>query len=203
MRISIQEGDPLKARVTNHMSAYYLSIIDIKSINYKYVFGVGCGVDGKVKVPYEDVEFICDNELEKCIVKYRDVLKISLPHGVSPGFYGMLSNSIEEHIKGNIRSISILFDSNEKARKKHWYKRIVAVVNDTCPLLISASGRDFTNCCNINIEDINVDEFVDECRKEMQRIKDIIDTGVNKMISYEKMLYKLKNTERCMIGKEL
>lgn len=183
----------MKAKVINSSSDYYSAIIDIKSINFKYVSGIDNCIGKKVKLPYEDVEFVYEQEWEKNIVKYRDILNVSLPDRASPFFYAMLSCTLEEHMKEDIRNIAILSDVNEYTRRKYWYKRIVAVINNNHPVLISASGKEYSVQYNVDIEDMDRYKFISECKKGINEVKESIEAGMRKVKYYENILNSLGN----------
>lgn len=183
----------MKAKLRNEKLGIQDAVVDVRFLNYKYVLGIMPGTYGKVKVPYEDVEFIFDNEWEKNIVKYRDILRIILPKGVSPAFYSALVHAVEEYYDGDINNICIFADSQEKARRKYWYKKIVMLINNSHPVAITASGKEYANIYNINIEEINLKSMAVECREGISRLKKLIDESCEQIRLYERVLYHLEN----------
>lgn len=194
-RYGWQEGEAVKAKVINSFSDYYNEIVNVKLLNFKYVSCIVNGIMPRVKIPYEDVEFVYDYEWEKYIVKYRDMLRISLPAEVSPKFYALLSKAFEQHIKTEIKSIAVLSDINEYPRRKYWYKRMVAVVNDKYPVLVTSSGKKYSNCYNINIEDLERDKFINDCKCGIEKVKSAIETGTKQLDAYERILCSVKNSK--------
>jgi len=187
----------MKVKVVDRFSDCFGMIMNVKSLNYKYI-AVVLPEDGKkIKMPFNDVEFIFDYEWEKSIVKYRDILKISLPPSVSIKFYGAICYAIEQYYEGEIKDIVIIMDTNEKARKNHWYKRLYVVINGEKVAVITASGRDYDDNYNINIEDVDINSFVYECKDGICRLKELIQKSIEKINQYEKVingLGSLKNT---------
>lgn len=186
----------MKAKVTNKLSEYFGVEIDVRLLNYYYILGMLPGGYTKVKLPFEDIEFIYDYEWEKNIVKYRDLLKVSLPNTVSIKFYAALCSVIEEHFGGAIRNILVIGDVNEKARRGYWYKKLEVIINGSHPVSISASGGDYTDLYNINAEDVNIESFVHGCKDGIQKLKEIIKRNVEQLKFYEKVLYDLTNPKK-------
>lgn len=186
----------MKAKVINGLSDYSGVIIDVRLLDYNYVLGMLPGGYTKVKLPFEDVEFIYEYEWEKNIVKHRDLLKISLPDTVSIKFYGALCSVVEEHFGSTIRDVLIIGDSNEKARKGYWYKRLEIIINGSYPVSISASGGDYTNLYNIRAEDVNIDNYVDGCKDGINILKEKIKRDVKQLRFYEKVLHDLTNPKK-------
>lgn len=182
----------MKAKVINQFSNHFEAEIDVKLINYRYVFGIVPSQALKVKVPFEDVNFIYEHEWEKSIVKHRALLNISLPKAASLRFYAAVSMILEERFKDGIKTIYVLKDINEKARKKYWYKRAVLVVNNAYPIFVSASGREFTDNYNINIEDTTTDQVVLVCKEGICRLKEMIGASAEQMRIYQKVLNGLE-----------
>jgi hypothetical protein len=187
------EGGAMKARVRNEKYGISDAVVDIRSLDYKYVSGFLPGAYEKVKVPYEDVEFIFDNEWEKNIVKYRDILRIVLPKGVSPRFYAAIADGVEGYFNGEINNICILADIEEKVRKKYWYKRIVILINNSRPVMITASGKEYQNIYNINIEEVDLKSMAAECKEGMCRLRELINASNEQLKLYERVLYHLEN----------
>lgn len=195
----------MKAKVINSSSDYYCAIIDVKSINFKYVSGIDNCIGKKVKLPYEDVEFVYEQEWEKNIVKHRDILNVSLPDGASPFFYAILSCTLEEHMKGDIRNIAVLSDVNEYTKRKYWYKRVAAVINNNHPVLIAVSGREYSVQYNVDIEDMDRCKFISECKNGINEVKESIEAGIRKVKYYENILNNMEspgksNGNKRMIG---
>lgn len=183
----------MKAKVKNVVLGVSEMVVDVRSLDYKYVFGYLLGSYERVKIAYDDVEFMFDSEWEKSIVKYREVLHISLPKGVSPRFYAATAYAIEEYSKDEIRSICIIRDIQEKSRRKYWYKKIIVVINNSSPIIISAYGREYSNTYNINIEKTDSANLAFECKEEICRLKKVIALGMDQLEFYEKVLYNLEN----------
>lgn len=185
----------MKAKVINRISDYFDKILNIKHLDYKFVTGILSEDRKRIKVPFGDVEFIFDNEWEKSIVKYKDILKISLPNSVSIKFYGAICYAIEEYYKGVISDLSVIMDINEKARRNYWYKRIDVVINGEKVATITASGRDYTDKYDISIEDVDISSFVYECRNGICKLKELIKGSVEKINQYEKVINSLESSK--------
>jgi len=183
----------MKAKVINNLSDYYDCVIDVKLLNYKYIFGLLPDGYSKVKLAFEDALIIFDHEWEKSIIKYRDLLKMSLPQAATIKFYAAVCSAIEQYYKGDVKTISIMRDTNEKARKQYWYKRVEVVINEDHPAFISASGRDYKDTYNINIEDIDIGSFVCECKDGICNLKERIKKDIDQLKTYEKAISRLEN----------
>lgn len=191
--LKLLEGGAMKVKVKNGRLEYSGVVVDVKSINYNSIIGYLPGANEKVTFPYEDVEFIFDHDWEKKIIKYRDILKLSLPRGVSPRFYAALTCAVEDYFKDEIRGIFILKDTNEKSRRRYWYKRIIIVINNAYPVAISASGREYSTTCNIDMEEIDAKQLALECREGIAMMLNIIGKSAEQLKFYEKVLYILEN----------
>lgn len=187
------EGEAMRAKIKNVIPGGSDMVVDVRSLDYKYVFGYLPGSYERVKVAYDDVEFMFDSEWEKSIVKYREILHISLPKGVSPRFYAAVAYALEEYSKDEIRSVCIIRDVQEKARRKYWYKKIIVVINNTSTVIITAYGKEYSNAYNINIEETDSANLVFECKEEICRLKNVIALGMDQLGFYEKVLYNLEN----------
>lgn len=187
----------MRARVKEGVSNLSDMLIDVRSIDYKYVSGYISGAESheRVRIPFDDVEFIFDNDWEKKIIKYRDILRITLPKGVSPRFFAAVVNAIEEYHKGEISSICILRDTEEKVRKKYWYKSLIVVINNTCPILLTATGREYSNTYDISIVETDTESLIFECREEICKLRKIIKIGSDKLKFYEGTLHALENPD--------
>lgn len=185
----------MKAKVINRMSEYFDLIIDVRMLNYKYIYGLGPDSKAKVKVYFEDVEFVFDHEWERNIVKYRDILRICLPEATTIKYYAAICSVMEEYFKGDIKNISIIRDVNEKARKGYWYKRIEIVINGTHPVYVGASGRNYSDMYNINMEDIDVNSFICACKDGICNLKENINRNFEQLRYYEKVLHRLTSPQ--------
>ena len=185
----------MKARIINRLSDYFDVVIDVKGITYKYVFGLLPSGALKTRIPYEDVDFIYEYEWEKNVVKYRVLLKISLPKAVSYKFYAAISLVMEGRFSNGIKSIAILKDTNEKAKRRYWYKRIVLIINEVHPILMSASGREYGDNFNIDVEDIGANSAAIHCREGICRLEEIISISAEQLNLYRKVLHSLGNSE--------
>ena len=184
----------MKAKVVNELSCYLGVIIDVKLLNYKYIMGYLPGTFEKVSFPFTDVELTFDCEWEKNVIKYKDILNISLPPTTSIKFYAAICYTIEGYFKGEIKSIGILRNSDEKARKKYWYKSIDIIINDNHPVSITASGREYTDIYNINTEEVDINSFTRQCKEGIYKLKEIINKGSQKLRLYEKALSNIETS---------
>jgi hypothetical protein len=181
------EGDNMKALITNKASVHFDKLIDVKLLKYRYVYGFLSDTYTKVKVPYEDADFKFDHEWEESIVRHRELLNISLP-AASMKFYAVLCYAVEQHFGGRVDSICVIKDINEKVRSNYWYKNIEPVVNGSCPVNIRIWGRNFSDTYDINIEDMNVEKFTEECREGIDRLNALIQKSNEKIVTYRKAM---------------
>jgi len=185
----------MRALIKDRSSEHHDFTMDVKLINYDYVFGIIEGKNIKVKVPFDGVEFIYDYDWEKSIVKNRDILRVSLGKTSSMKFYGALLDALEQHFEGEIKNLAVLSDINERARKGYWYKRVEAIANGTRPVEIRINGRDYGDFYNINIEDMDLNSFKLGCRDKITNCRQIIKMSLEKLKVYEKALYIMEHPE--------
>lgn len=187
----------MKARVINEASEHFGSIIDVYSINYKYIAGLNKDGYRKVKIPFDEVNFEFDSQWEKDVVKYRGLLKIKNPPS-SMKFYAALCYAIEQHFQFEIKSILVVNDINEKVRKNYWYKNIDILINNTMPINIRVLGRDYSSLYDISIEDIDGDKFARRCSEGIYRLRKLINESSGKLSVYERVLKGMKKHNECL-----
>lgn len=183
----------MKARVINESSAYSGVVIDVKLAGSSCIYGYPAESKTKVQVPYKDVELVFEYEWEKNIVKYKELLKIRLPRTASMKFYAALCYSIEQHFPGEIVTVSVVKDVEEKVRKRYWYKNIEIIINDVFPVNIRICGREYIDHYDIDIEDMDAEKFTAKCREGICRLKDLIGESSEKIKLYERVLYGMEH----------
>lgn len=181
----------MRAKVINEASEHFGSVIDVRSIDYRYVTGYKDGRE-RIRVGFDEVKLECDSEWEKDVVKYRELLKIK-SQVPSMKFYAALCYAIEQHFDFEIKNIQVVNDINEKVRKNYWYKNIECLINVTRPVNIRVLGRDYSGLYDISIEDIEYEEFAKGCSEGIHRLRRLIDESNEKLAVYEKALKGMTN----------
>lgn len=185
----------MKAKIVNKKSAFAGKKIDVEFLDSRYVYGYLSGTREKLQLPFNDVKLVYEYKWEKAVVKYRELLNIKLPKAASIKFYAALCSAIEEHYKLEIESIHIIRDVEEKARTKYWYKNIDMLVNNTHPVNIRITGRNYTDIYDIDIEDIDMESLANECRDDICKLETIIEKSCSKLCFYRGMLNLLEHPE--------
>jgi hypothetical protein len=183
----------MKAKVINESSNYFDMVISVKLAGPSHIFGYIPNTRTRVQLPYEDVELTFEHEWEKSIVKYKSLLNIKLPMAASMKLYAAICYVAEQHFNGEIRSISVVKDVEEKVRKGYWYKYIDIIINHVNPVNIRVTGKNYTDLYNINAEDIDAKSFAAECVDGICRLKELIGKSNEKLKFIEKMLYQMDN----------
>lgn len=167
--ISMLEGDILKVRVINDQMSCFHDEYKVVKLNYDHVV-VREGYDRK-SFNREDVEFICENKEEEVIKNYEDIIKIRLDKGVSLVVYTKLINFIEANVNAKIKSINVLKDDYRIIRKGLWEKRLFLIINDKEPVDISIVGRNYSKKFDITIRNVGLEEFIEECGIEINKLQ--------------------------------
>lgn len=182
--------------VINNKSEYYHREFHVSKMNYDCLI-VKDG-DKNIEFKIENVDLISDSLLEDVIIKYRDIIKIKLNRGIHLLLYTKLINFIEENINSKVENLEVLSDDYGLIRKNLWEKNIKVVINDATPLQINVVGRNFDKNFDINIKNINIQDFIEECSFEIEKNKVEIE---EKLMDNKRCEKALKNVIDNLIKK--
>lgn len=177
--------------VADKQSEHYHREFHVSKMNYDCIIVKDGDKDIEFKV--ENVELISDSLLEDVIIKYRDIIKIKLNRGIHILLYTKLINFIEENINGKVETLEVLSDDYGLIRKNLWEKNIKVVINETTPLLINVVGRNYDKNFDINIKNINIQDFIEECFFEIEKNKVEIEEKLMDNKRHEKALKNVVN----------
>lgn len=157
----------MRVIVADKLSKYYNRELHVSKMNYDCIIVKDEDKDLEFKI--KDVELISDSILEDVIIKYRDIIKIKLNRGIHLLLYTKLISFIEENINNKVENLEVLSDDYRLIRKKLWEKNIKVVVNYKIPLQINVIGRNFDKNFDINIKNIDIQDFIEECSFEIKK----------------------------------
>lgn len=141
----------------------------------------------------KDLEFISETDVDDFLINNKDFLKIKLNRGISVQFYKILFESFKNQFKEIVEEINLLKDKYSVNKRGIWEKEIICVINNKIPTKILASGQNFRkNNYNINIEEMNKEEFLEVCNFEINKIQKEIKENQLHLIRYEKALNVVK-----------
>lgn len=179
----------MKVKVINENSSDYNKEFKVKRMNYDQTVVLYPNTKGMDIFFNEDVEFITESELDEFLLKNKDFLKIRLNRGISIALYKILLETIEEELKEEFKSLNLLGDKYSVNKRGIWDKEIVCVINNTTPIKITANGQNFKKVgYNINLEEINLEEFSELCKFEIKKIQKSIKNKELELARYGKAL---------------
>lgn len=162
----------LKVKVINENSSDYNKEFKVKRMNYDQTVVNYPNTEGLNIFLNKDLEFITESELDEFLVKNRDFLKIRLNRGISITFYKVLLENLESQLEEPFKSLNLLRDKYSVNKRGVWDKEIIFVVNKTTPIKVTANGQNFKKVgYDINLEEINLEEFSELCRFEIKKIQ--------------------------------
>jgi hypothetical protein len=159
----------LKARIVDPEHQLYNEIFNVSFISVDTAAGIDIQTGEIIAASFDDIEFIYELPYEEEIIKHREILSIKKPREASFAMYSVILNCMEEFIGGDIESIVIVNDVDSKS-KKVWVKHINAAVNGI-PISIDISGKKYDNVFDIKVSDINKDEFIFSCEREICKVQ--------------------------------
>jgi hypothetical protein len=181
----------MKAKNVNRRSGYYDIEIEVRMMDYNYVYGLLPGGYSKVKLPFENMEFTFKEEWEKDAVKYRDLLSIPLPRTSSLKLYAAISSALEGSFGKELQKVVIMRDYCEKVRKNIWYKTTELVINGINPVIMKIVGHDYSDLYDIKIQEIDKDNFISNCEDNVSKLKELLDKNRKKIELYEQVMTNL------------
>ena len=184
----------MKVKIINSNSEDYQKELKLRRMNYdqvvvNYPGGKGIKVFDKL-----DVEFIKESEIDEFLIKYSDFLKIKLNRGISVLLYKAILDTIENELKINFNGLNLLKDKYAVNKRGIWEKEILCVINENMPIKIIADGQNFKKSgFNINIEEVEKEEFLEICAFEIKKINKEIKEKEDLLKRYGEGIEKIKN----------
>ena len=184
----------MKVKIINSNLEDYQKELKLRRMNYdqvvvNYPGGKGIKVFDKL-----DVEFITESEVDEFLIKYSDFLKIKLNRGISVALYKGILDTIEKELKINFESLNLLRDKYAVNKRGIWEKEILCVINEKMPIKIIADGQNFKKSgFNINIEEVEKEEFLEICAFEIKKINKEIKEKEDLLKRYGEGIEKIKN----------
>ena len=184
----------MKVKIINSNSEDYQKELKLRRMNYdqvvvNYPGGKGIKVFDKL-----DVEFITESEIDEFLIKYSDFLKIKLNRGISVVLYKAILDTIENELKINFNGLNLLKDKYAVNKRGIWEKEILCVINENMPIKIIADGQNFKKSgFNINIEEVEKEEFLEICAFEIKKRNKEIKEKEDLLKRYGEGIEKIKN----------
>ena len=150
-----------------------------------------------------EIDFITESEVDEFLIKYNDFLKIKLNRGISVGLYKALLEIIESQLNIKFENLNLLRDKHVVNKRGIWEKEIIAVINKSIPVKILAVGQNFKKVgFNINLDQIDENEFFDMCYFEIEKIENEIKLKEDSLARYGMAIENLKKTEKNKSGEK-
>lgn len=148
-----------------------------------------------------EIDFITESEVDEFLIKYNDFLKIKLNRGVSVALYKALLEIIESQLNVKFENLNLLRDKHVVNKRGIWEKEIIAVINKSIPVKILAVGQNFKKVgFNINLDQIDENEFFDMCCFEIEKIENEIKLKEDSLARYGMAIENLKKSEKSKSG---
>ncbi len=165
--------------------------LKVLSINYDFV-AVQINDDKKV-LRRDEVELIFENDSEKILNQYEDILKIKLNKGMTFAFYPTLINFIEDIVGRKVEQIDVLEDEFKFIKKGIWEKNLLIVINNLRTFKISAIGQKYGDNFSFTIKEINLSNFLKEYELKVKALEDEIKERQILKNKYEEALKNVIN----------
>lgn len=183
----------MKVKVIDEKNSDYNKEFKVKRMNYDQTVVVYPNAEGLNIFSNKDIEFITESELDEFLIKNKDFLKIRLNRGISISLYKILLETIEGQLEEEFESLNLLRDKHSVNRRGIWDKEIICVINNNKPIKITANGQNFKKVgYNINLEEINIEEFAELCKFEVKKIQKNIKDKELALARYGKALECIK-----------
>ena len=184
----------MKVKIINSNSQDYERELKLRRMNYDQVVVNYPNEKGMKVFDKEEVEFIIESEVDEFLIKYNDFLKIKLNRGISVVLYKGTLDAIENELKIDFESLNLLKDKYSVNKRGIWEKEILCVINEIMPIKIMANGQNFRKSgFNINIDEIEKDEFLEICAFEIKKINKEIKEKEDLLGRYGEAIEKIKN----------
>lgn len=186
----------MKVKIINSNSQDYERELKLRRMNYDQVVVNYPNEKGMKVFDKEEVEFIIESEVDEFLIKYNDFLKIKLNRGISVVLYKGILDAIENELKIDFESLNLLKDKYSVNKRGIWEKEILCVINEIMPIKIMANGQNFRKSgFNINIDEIEKDEFLEICAFEIKKINKEIKEKEDLLGRYGEAIEKIKSRE--------
>lgn len=194
----------MKFKITDSNIDGYNKEFKIRRMNYSQVVVDYPDNKGIRTLKMECGELIPEGEVDEVIKKHKDLLKIKIQRGISALFYKDLINELEEAFK-EVENIKVLNDFSRNANKRGvWDKNILLYLNNSYPLKIEASGRNFREeSYKFNINVIDKPEFLEICYFNMKKLSEQVAWREKQIEDYKKIVKDLENKSNFEKNKEI
>lgn len=183
----------MKFRITNENIEGYNTELKIRRMNYDQVVVNYQNNSGIKTFKINEGELVSEGEVDDIIKKYNDLLKIKINRGTSALFYKGIIDSIEESIE-EVKSLKVLNDFTKSTSKRGiWDKEILIYLNESYPIKIEASGRNFReDSYKFNIKVLEESEFIEMCHFNIGKLKNQIGWRERQLNVYKKIVEKIE-----------
>ncbi|MBI6872863.1 hypothetical protein [Clostridium aciditolerans] len=181
----------MRAKILNKSIDSTKEELKVLSINYDFV-AVQINDDKKV-IRRDEVELIFENDSEKILDQYEDILKIKLNKGMTFAFYPTLINFIEDIVGRKVEQIDVLEDEFKFIKKGIWEKNLLIVINNLRTFKISAIGQKYGDNFSFTIKEINLSNFLKEYELKIKALEEEIKERQILKNKYEETLKNVIN----------
>ncbi|MGM8251122.1 hypothetical protein ACSXCO_00235 [Clostridium perfringens] len=183
----------MKFRITNENIEGYNTELKIRRMNYDQVVVNYQNNSGIKTFKMNEGELVSEGKVDDIIKKYTDLLKIKINRGTSALFYKGIIDSIEESIE-EVKSLKVLNDFTKSTSKRGiWDKEILIYLNESYPIKIEASGRNFReDSYKFNIKVLEEAEFIEMCHFNIGKLKNQIGWRERQLNVYKKIVEKIE-----------
>lgn len=194
----------MKFKITDFNIDGYNTEFKIRRMNYSQVVIDYPDNKGIRTIKMECGELIPEGEVDEVIKKHKDLLKIKIQRGISALFYKDLVNELEESFK-EVKNIKVLNDFSISANKRGvWDKNILLYLNNSYPLKIEASGRNFIEeSYKFSINVIDKPEFLEICYFNMKKLSEQVAWREKQIEDYKKIVIMIENKSNFEKNKEI
>ncbi|MGG5463319.1 hypothetical protein [Clostridium sp. B9] len=183
----------MKFKITDENTEEYNNEFKIRRMNFNQVVVDYPGKAGIKTFKMESGELVSDGEVDDIIKKHLELLKIKINRGTSALFYKDLIDALEDNFE-KVEKIIVLNDFSRGANKRGiWDKNILLYLNDSYPIKIEASGRNFREeSYKFNIKVIEEPEFLETCDFNVEKLEEQIAWRSNQIDNYKKIVEKIE-----------
>lgn len=194
----------MKFRITNENIEGYNTELKIRRMNYDQVVVNYQNNSGIKTFKMNEGELVSEGEVDDIIKKYNDLLKIKINRGTSALFYKGIIDSIEESIE-EVKSLKVLNDFTKSTSKRGiWDKEILIYLNESYPIKIEASGRNFReDSYKFNIKVLEQAEFIEMCYFNIEKLNNQISWRERQLNVYKKIVEKIEKESNFEQNSEL
>ena len=184
----------MKIKVINSNNADYNKEFKVRRMNYDQTVVNYPNNEGLNIFLNKDVEFIAESEIDEFLIKNKEVLQIKLTRGISVFFYKIILEVVEEYLKEKFKDLNLLKDKYSVNKRNIWSKDIICIINNKYPIKIVASGQNFKKVgYSINVEQINIEEFLELCKFEVKKIEKNIKYKELELHRYKQAVNSIKS----------